>query len=81
MKEKVPRRPLHANDEDVDGCLCGQKHRKKAATDDRHLPLAWGGVSTVASEMAPDGEIDGCDVDFDTGEPTADQDLPVAKGG
>ena len=77
MKGKVSRLGMRANDEDVDGCLCGQKHRKKDATDDSHLPAARGGVSAEASEMARDSEIDGCDVDFNAAEPTADQNLPA----
>jgi hypothetical protein len=38
-------------------------------------------VKAQASVSHEDDHIDSCDIDFNEGEPTADADLPVAKGG
>jgi hypothetical protein len=37
--------------------------------------------SRAAINALVENHIDGCDVDFTAGEPTADADLPPAKGG
>jgi hypothetical protein len=38
-------------------------------------------VKAQASASHEDDHVDSCDIDFNEGEPTADADLPMARGG
>ena len=66
--------------EDSDGC---DLDFQKDPTSDAELPAASGGVQPVAAgaDGATHDHSDGCDLKFDEGALTNDEELPVAAGG
>ena len=69
-------------DEDaVDNCLCDIKLDKAEIVADADLPPSAGGVEAAAEEYGNEDSVDGCDVDFKTDDPIADEELPAATGG
>jgi len=66
--------------DDADGC---DLDFQSDPTSDADLPPASGGVQQAAAgtQGADHDHADGCKLDFDDGEPTKDEELPVAVGG
>jgi len=71
------------DDDDLDGCLCGlELDENDPITSDMELPEVSGGVEIAVADPDPASEgLDGCDLDFNEGELTSDEELPPAAGG